>query len=102
MHWFDGSTLDLVARLHEPEWVCRRHDRPPGIRALDGVDVIDLQAALRGDSGQLVDALCADALIDCVDHAHDVVARSDGIPLYIEELVANIRQGVAGCSPGTR
>ena len=32
VHWFDGSTLDLVMRLQGAERVCRHHDRPPGIR----------------------------------------------------------------------
>lgn len=95
VHWFDHSTLDLVARVAARRSACVvAMTARPGFEPFDGVEVIDLGSLTREDSGRLVDALCADTDID-PQLRGDVVNRSDGIPLYIEELVANIRHGVA-------
>ena len=94
VHWFDGSTLDLVMRLQGQSGCAVIMTARPGFAAPAGVEVIELQPLSEEHSGQLVDALCADSLID-PSTRHEVVSRSDGIPLYIEELVANVRQGVA-------
>ena len=94
LQWFDSSTLDLLARLTSQKQGCAVvMTARPGFSPFDGVEVIDLKPLSEDFSGDLVDALCAGSLID-PSIRHDVVARSDGIPLYIEEIVANLRQGV--------
>jgi len=94
LQWFDSSTLDLLARLTSQKRGCAVvMTARTGFSPFDGVDVIDLKPLSEEFSGHLVDALCADASIDA-SIRNDVVARSDGIPLYIEEIVANLRQGV--------
>jgi class 3 adenylate cyclase len=99
VHWFDGSTLDLVARLTRRKGACVvAMTARPGFVPFDGVEVIELETFSEQDSGRLVDALCADTLVSAAIRL-DVVARSDGIPLYIEELVANVRQGVLETVP---
>jgi class 3 adenylate cyclase/tetratricopeptide (TPR) repeat protein len=102
VHWLDSSTLDLVARLTKRRGPCvvamtARQDFVP----FDGVEVIELETFSEQDSGRLVDALCADSLVSAAIR-RDVVARSDGIPLYIEELVANARHGVLDATPAQR
>ena len=65
----------------------------PGFVPFDGVEVIELKAFSEEEAGTLIDVLCGDSPID-EEIRLDVIARSDGVPLYIEELVANVRQGV--------
>ncbi|HLN15774.1 MAG TPA: adenylate/guanylate cyclase domain-containing protein [Acidimicrobiales bacterium] len=94
IQWFDESTRELVARVAVRKPTCllvitARSDAVP----FEGVDIIDLAPFSQPDSAHLVDALCTGTLISA-EYRSDVVARSDGIPLYIEQLVANIQQGV--------
>ena len=99
VHWLDSSTLDLVARLTKRREPCVvAMTARPDFVPFDGVEVIELATFSEQDSGRLVDALCADTRVSPAIRL-DVVARSDGIPLYIEELVANARHGVLEPAP---
>jgi class 3 adenylate cyclase len=95
VQWYDRSTRELMARLarwNEASLVVMTA-RPGGV-SVEGVEVIDLEPFSEQDSGLLVDALC-DQQPMSAEIRLEVIARSDGIPLYIEELVANIQQGLA-------
>ena len=72
----------------------------PGYLPFAGVETIDLEPMSERDCGALVDAICADLPID-EEIRRDVIERSDGIPLYVEELIANVRQGVSSLAGGT-
>jgi class 3 adenylate cyclase/tetratricopeptide (TPR) repeat protein len=93
-HWIDRSTLELVERLSEREggYAVVMTARP-GFVPFDGVEVIELKAFSEEEAGRLIDVLCGDSPVD-EEIRLEVIARSDGIPLYIEELVANVKQGV--------
>jgi hypothetical protein len=100
IHWFDRATRDLVTRLANT----RRHcivimTARPGYLPVTGVEVIDLEPLSEQESGRLVDILSAETPIDDALR-REVIARGDGIPLFIEELLANVRQGVAPIEDG--
>jgi class 3 adenylate cyclase len=93
-HWADRSTLDLVERVSDRTRGCAVVlTARPGYEPFDGVEVIELKPFSEADSQRLIDALCVESPIDDAIRL-DVVARGDGIPLYLEELVANVKQGV--------
>ena len=95
VHWFDGSTLDLVMRLAGPERVCRHHDRPPGIRG-PRRGRGDRAAALSEEhSGAARRRPLRGFPHRCGDPPRRGRPERRYSASYIEELVANVRQGVA-------
>ena len=64
----------------------------PGADPMDGIADIELEALTDLDSGELVDALSTGTPLN-PELRESLIARSDGIPLYIEELVANAQHG---------
>ncbi|HXW33919.1 MAG TPA: adenylate/guanylate cyclase domain-containing protein [Acidimicrobiales bacterium] len=98
IHWLDSSTRELVHHLAGVRRGCVLiMTARPGFEPFRGVEVIELEPFSEQDSGRLVDALCSEAPI-AEDIRTDVVSRCDGIPLYIEELVVNVQQGVESLS----
>lgn len=101
LHWADPTTLDLLERLwaagssarllvvctHRPEF------RPPWSSA-PGVSQIRLARLRRNEARSMVEAVTADTAMagDCVD---TILARCDGVPLFIEELAADLVSGRA-------
>ena len=113
LHWADASTRDLVAFLsrnlrdasvafvltYRGDELHRRHPLRPLIGDLERSPVVERVALAGLDRTELVsllDEICdeppADAAID------ELLARSDGNPFYIEELVA---AGVDSALPPT-
>jgi class 3 adenylate cyclase/tetratricopeptide (TPR) repeat protein len=87
LHWCDGSTLEVVAHVLRADRgdllvVTTSRDAPP--RALGRTQVITLPPLDDADAGELVRSL--DPALD--DSAcRELVARGDGVPLFLEELV---------------
>jgi class 3 adenylate cyclase len=101
VQWYDGSTCALMASLikrKEPTLLVMT--ARPGSLPVDEVEVIDLEPLSHRDSGLLIDALCEHEPIS-PEIRRDVVSRSDGIPLYIEELVANAQRGLSSVPADT-
>jgi DNA-binding CsgD family transcriptional regulator len=115
LHWADASTRDLVAFLsrnlrnaavallltYRGDELHRRHPLRPLIADLERGPLVERVALTGLDRAELVSLLneiCDDAPTDetAID---DLLARSDGNPLYIEELVA--AGGVSGPLPST-
>jgi class 3 adenylate cyclase len=93
VQWFDDATHNLLSRLTSTRSDCAViMTARPGYLPFNGVETIDLEPMSDRDCGALIDAICTEAPID-EEVRLDVIARSDGIPLYVEELVANVRQG---------
>src|SRR5690606_37856824 len=97
LHWADGSTLAWVASLVA--------DPPPGLlvvatsrehqAAFDGADVIPL-GPLDDDAARLVaKQLIGDADVD-VD---EIVARCDGVPLYVDQVARAASRSGEGTIP---
>jgi class 3 adenylate cyclase len=101
VHWFDAATHDLLSRLTSTRGDCAViMTARPGYLPFNGVETIDLEPMSEGDCRALIDAICGDVLID-EDVRRDVLERSDGIPLYVEQLVANVRSGVTSFEQAT-
>ena len=109
LHWADASTLELLGQLFEklcatPALVIGSYrsdfslpwSRPPYVAEillsrLSDVDARTLACALAGEFG-LPATMC-----------EDLTARADGVPLFLEELVAAMRDtglNADGASPG--
>ncbi len=101
VHWFDGSTLEQLTKLlgsRHPEILVvltSRVDVPLAVGA-----ALDLPPLTEAESGDLVDAL-SDGSLDAQER-RAVVERSDGIPLYVEELLragSRPSEGLPGAVP---
>ena len=94
VQWYDNSTRELMTRLTRGNetslliMTARPTDDP-----VDDVEVIDLEPFTEQDSGRLIDALCDQEPLPS-EVRTEVIARSDGIALYIEELIANVQRGL--------
>ncbi len=101
LQWFDDSTIDLLRTLIDrPRGrlvviITSRADVP-----LTTTTTVELRPLTAGDCARLVDALSDDTISPDVRRA--AVERSDGIPLYVEELVragALPHDGLPGAVP---
>ncbi len=115
LHWADASTRDLVAFLarnlrdtavvlllsYRGDEIHRRHPLRPLIADLERDPLVERVAVDGFDRAELVSLLDEIADEQPADDAaiDDVLARSDGNPFYIEELVA--AGGVSGPLPST-
>lgn len=86
VHWFDGSTLNQLTKVigaSHPELLVVLTSRLDV--SLNVGTAIDLTALDTTECNDLVDALTGGALDASARQA--IVERSDGIPLYVEELL---------------
>ena len=94
LQWFDGATLELLEQIARDDRTCMMvMTARPGAGTVAGAELIELVPFSEQDSARLVDALCAETFLSPEDR-RSLVVRSDGIPLYIEELVAGAWHGV--------
>jgi predicted ATPase len=101
-HWIDPTTLDVlsrlvasVARLHVLIVVTFRPEFAPPWAGAPHVTLLTLNRLAPPQCRDLVEAIVRDrpANHDLID---EIVARSDGVPLYVEELTkAVLRQARA-------
>ncbi len=101
-HWMDPSTGDFLARVVEvlpelavlllvttrpefaPAWIDEPHVTAMPLNRLDRERVLDLVRSVAGD------APLPDALVE------EIATKSDGVPLFVEELVRHLRARAAG------
>ena len=103
IHWADGSTRDLIRFLvrnlrterlaivatYRSDDVHRRHPVMPLLAELDRADRVDRVDLGRFGRHELVQQLAAILGEDPTPTLTEIVhARSDGIPFYVEELIA--------------
>jgi len=93
VQWYDSSTRELMVRLTRWNKASLVVMTARSGASVEDVEVIELEPFSEQDSGLLVDALCDQQPL-AAEIRLEVIARSDGIPLYIEELVANVQQGL--------
>lgn len=103
LHWADGTTTEIVSRLvrrtaalplflllsYRTDDVGRRHPLRPVLAELDRARLLVHRPLARlspVEVGALANAVSGEALTAGV--LHDIVARSDGIPFYVEELAS--------------
>jgi class 3 adenylate cyclase len=93
LQWFDAATRRLLEQLPTVLPRCALFmTARPGSEVAASSSVLDLAPLSPSETGQLVDALSATLLLR--PEARDsLIARSDGIPLYVEELVVGARVG---------
>jgi class 3 adenylate cyclase/tetratricopeptide (TPR) repeat protein len=88
LQWFDASTRDLLTTMvrDQPDdllvVMTARKDTPPPLPA---IEVIDLEPLPEHEGVRLAAALDPDGAVS--HRLAELVARSDGVPLYLEELV---------------
>ncbi|MGH3561854.1 MAG: ATP-binding protein [Mycobacterium sp.] len=93
LQWFDGSTLDVVESLLGTTAgrllvVLTGRDLSP-LRDLSHLEIFDLARLTADETDELITAL--DPTLSSAERA-EVHRRCDGVPLYIEEVVAKLHE----------
>lgn len=93
LQWFDASTLDVIESLLQADTgrllvVLTARDLSP-LRDLSHIEVLDLTPLTAGETDELITAL--DPTLSAGERA-EVHRRCDGVPLYIEEIVAKVHE----------
>jgi len=101
LQWIDPSTLEMLERIAHDQRPCLLvMTARPGVLPMAGAELVELEPLSEDESALLVDALWAAPALSPEDR-RTVIARSDGIPLYIEELVAAATDGMpSSLEPG--
>lgn len=89
LHWADPSTLEWLGKWFaglEPGGFALLTARPDFVPRWEGVEVLELQALSNEQVAQMVAALPDGAALG-PDVVAEIVARADGVPLFVEELV---------------
>lgn len=91
LHWFDPDTVEIVHKLLRADTgrllvvvTGREHDSLP-----DGVQVFELRPLTGEQADELIFSLDPAMSLDA---RREVRRRCDGVPLYIEEVVAKIKE----------
>ena len=102
-HWVDPSTLELVemvlqAVMHEPVLVVvtSRPDNPPNFAAHPHVMRLSLNRLGRESVEAMIRRIAGD--LASREFISDIVAKTDGMPLFVEELTKALVEG-AGNKP---
>jgi DNA-binding SARP family transcriptional activator len=102
VHWADASTLDWVrASLARPgmSFLLLMSARPE-FSPWDGLKTLALPPLPERQAERLIRQITAGAGLDA-RALKSVLQRTDGIPLYIEEMARTLQSGVPGDIPGT-
>ena len=101
LHWSNSTTLELldriVAKAKDRPWMIVATARPefPN-RWTDGVDLLGLELTRldRGSAERICAHLDAAAVLPA-DAFRQIVARCDGIPLFVEEMTKSVLESLA-------
>ena len=106
LHWADPTTLQLLDRATrvaaERPWLILGTARPEfEVGWSDHADVthIPLGRLDRGDAERLCLSLGADGLLS-PEVMRQIIARSDGVPLYVEEMTKSVLESLAALPDG--
>jgi len=100
-HWSDSASLELldraVGRAMQRPWlviVTARPDYQPPWLGQDHVAHIKLRRLERGEAERICTNLGAEAVLSAAT-LRQIVARSDGIPLFVEEVTKSVLEAAA-------
>jgi class 3 adenylate cyclase/tetratricopeptide (TPR) repeat protein len=106
LHWADPTTLEFLDRVTrraaEKSWLILGTGRPEfEARWSDHADVIHIQLGRldRGDAERICLSLGAEALLSPED-MRQIIARSDGVPLFVEEMTRAVIEAVESAPSG--
>ena len=99
-HWIDPSSQDLISaaidRVHDFRVlmvITYRPDYTPPWRDRTHLTLLTLNRLSRTQAADMVDELAAEALP--ADVIQEIVAKADGVPLFIEELTKAVLEAAA-------
>lgn len=102
LHWADPTTLELLDRATrkaaDQRWLILATARPEfETRWSDDADVIHVQLSRLGhaDSERICAELGAEAMLP-PEVVRQIIARSDGVPLFVEEMTKAVLEATAG------
>jgi class 3 adenylate cyclase/tetratricopeptide (TPR) repeat protein len=106
LHWADPTTLQLLERATraaaEQPWMILGTARPEfEVGWSDHADVTHIQLGRldRGDARQICALLGADGVLS-PEVVRQIIARSDGVPLFVEEMTKSVMESLAGQPAG--
>jgi len=101
LHWADPTTLELLERAiqqaAERRWMILATARPEfEANWSEHADITHIQLGrlTRADAARICAELGADALLPA-ETVGEIVARSDGVPLFVEEMTKSVLEAVA-------
>ena len=101
LHWSDSTTLELfdrvVAKAKDRRWMIVATARPEfSNRWSDVVDLLHIELArLDRGAAERICAYCDVAGALPPEASRQIVARCDGIPLFVEEMTKSVIEGMA-------
>ncbi|MEM1299607.1 MAG: AAA family ATPase [Pseudomonadota bacterium] len=106
MHWIDPTTrefLDFLVKRVAPlsaVFVCTfRPDHTPNFIGEPRVSILNLARLEAEQAAQVMQGVLGETTL-APDLAEEVVARADGVPLFVEELAKSAVEGAVGQSTG--
>ena len=108
LHWADPTTLELVGRYIEQAPTTRllivltarpAFESPWGTRSY--LTPLTLNRLTRRQTGELLQQLTAGKPLPA-EVAEQIVAKTDGVPLFVEELTTMVLESGLVCDAGTR
>ena len=104
LHWCDPSTLEFLSRLVDepiPGMLLAMTCRPEFHNPWDGVSCVRLGSVSGSEAERIVRSADAHGLLSD-EVVHEIVARADGIPLFLEELTQTLLAEQHNPSGGAR
>jgi class 3 adenylate cyclase/tetratricopeptide (TPR) repeat protein len=94
LQWLDETTRALIERIAGSDALCMvLMTARPGTEPFAGVLIVELEPFSETDSARLIEALSTEAPLRS-EVRDALIARGDGIPLYIRELMSSVEQGI--------
>lgn len=107
VHWADPTTLEVLDRLVDRAasqrvllLITARPEFSPGWRARSNVTVIPLAGLSQRHTTALAEAVAGSAELP-TDVLFQILERTDGVPLFIEELTQAVLERESGAVPAT-
>jgi class 3 adenylate cyclase/tetratricopeptide (TPR) repeat protein len=107
VHWADPTTLEVLERLVDRVaservllLITARIEFSPGWHAGSGVTLIPLAGLSQRQTTELAEAVAGRAELPA-DVFRQILARTDGVPLFVEELTKAVLERESGVVPAT-
>jgi class 3 adenylate cyclase/predicted ATPase len=107
VQWFDPTTVDLMAELLAGDWpngllmvITQRSDHPLPWPPIDGAVALALSGLRTAQVDRVVAQLCGGRALPA-DLQRQIADRTDGVPLFVEEMTQMLLDVSADAATGT-
>lgn len=107
VHWADPTTLEVMSRMidrvaseHVLLLITSREEIAPGWRTRSNVMVLPLAGLSQYQTAELAETIAGNAELPA-EAFRQIIERTDGVPLFVEELTKAVLEREAGAVPAT-